>query len=598
MSSNDENNRKRKATIIPDAISSNDRQNPKEDSFKAWKAHRGSTNASTSIAASLEVASVPTAASLQVDTLVATENANTVNTFAAAAAAAATKQEESMESSGQMIQDLFHSDNSEVSDALDALKRDLKVDNQKRESFVTAGGCLALVRLIKYRLKKARKKVPACDHVIELNESPELETLRKTLGVLTTLTLNHNESKVGISSVGGVEAVVKVVKMFPMCRVLQVCACGTLTKLTECNLGKKKAVETGAMELLLAAINNHLDAYYGCYFACAALSNIIEKEDKENIRLFISLGGATAVAKLREEWPDDNVIQAWVRSHARLIGTAMKNWTEMQVDTPVAAEKVTAVIPATAAATHEDSIEFIGALVQDLIPFGNAKVDATLDALNLDLKGDKKKCDKIQVVGGCLALIQVLKKSLDKATDERPVWDQVTEVNELAELTTLHKTLHIMIRLTHHLDESKVGAAAIGGVEAVVKAMITFPQCQALQEFACILLLNLSSCSVGKKRVVEAGGMIVLLTAINNHLNSDNLCKYACTALCSIILKENKEEKIRLLISLGGATTVAKVRKEWPEGNAVQACLKLAELVGSEMTSWAEQRELQIVKIE
>jgi hypothetical protein len=39
------------------------------------------------------------------------------------------------------------------------------------------------------------------------------------------------------------------------------------------------------------------------------------------------------VAKLRLEWPDDNDIQAWVRSHARLIGTSMKSWTSLQVDT-------------------------------------------------------------------------------------------------------------------------------------------------------------------------------------------------------------------------------------------------------------------------
>jgi hypothetical protein len=595
MSFDDANNRKRKATIIPDAIPSNVRRIP-EESFETWKARRLSANASVSILpASLKVASVPTAASLEVDTLVATENATTVSTASAVAAA---KQEELMESSGQIIQDLFHSDNTKVSDALDALDLLLGNDKKNRESFVAAGGCLALVRLLKDRLKKARKKIPVCDQVTELNESPELETLHKTLRIIITLTLYYNESKVGISSVGGVEAAVKVMKTFPKCQALQVCVCIVLSNLTWCNLGKKKAVETGAMEVLLTAIHHHLDTINVCHYGCIALSNIIDKSSEENIRLFISLGGATAVAKLRVKWPDDNDIRAWVRNHAKLIGTEMKSWTYIRADTPVVIEKVTLAITASSPAKHEDSIECIGALVQDLFPVGNANVDATLDTLNLDLKGNKKKCDKIQVVGGCLALVLLLKRCLSSATDERQVWDQVTEVTELAELTTLHKTLHIMIRMTHQIDESKVGITAIGGVEAVVKTMITFPNCQSLQEFSCIFLLNLASWNVGKQRVVETGGMIVLLAAINNNLRSDNLCNYACSALCSTVQKENEGEKIRLLISLGGAATVTKVSERWPDGNAVQAWLKLANLIGTEMTSWGEDRALQIVKIE
>jgi hypothetical protein len=217
--------------------------------------------------------------------------------------------------------------------------------------------------------------------------------------------------------------------------------------------------------------------------------------------------------------------------------------------------------------------------------------------LNLDLLGDKDKCDKIQVVGGCLALVLLLKKCLDQATNERLVWNQLTELNELTELTTLHKTLHIMIRLSCHVDESKVGIAAIGGVEAVIKVMKTFPKCKELQEFACILLRNLTCCSIGKKRIVEADGIEYLLAAINNHLNSALVCKHSCTALSNIIEKENKED-IRLLISLDGATAIAKVSQEWPDGDATQAWMKLAKLIGTEMTSWAEHRELEIDEIE
>jgi hypothetical protein len=75
---------------------------------------------------------------------------------------------------------------------------------------------------------------------------------------------------------------------------------------------------------------------------------------------------------------------------------------------------------------------------------------------------DENKRDDFVTAGGCLALVLLLKKCLDKGIDSIPACDQVTELHELAELTTLHKTLHIMIRLSCHHFESKVGIAVVG----------------------------------------------------------------------------------------------------------------------------------------
>jgi hypothetical protein len=116
MSSNNANDRKRKPTMIPETVSSNDERNPKEGSKKA---RRASTNAPVS-----------TAASLQVDTPVATENAATATTVPSAAE----KQEEAIESIGVLIQDLFHSDNAKVNAALDTLYLDLYIDKNKCEN--------------------------------------------------------------------------------------------------------------------------------------------------------------------------------------------------------------------------------------------------------------------------------------------------------------------------------------------------------------------------------------------------------------------------------------------------------------------------------
>jgi hypothetical protein len=546
-------------TEMPETASSPDDQNP-----RASKAHKVSPNASASTVASLLV-------DLKATTTIATSST-------------AAKQERSIV---QIIKDVFHYDIAKASAALDALNPDFMQDKKKCDSLVKNGGCVALVMLLEKCLDKAIDSISVCDQVTELNELAELTTLHKTLLTMMHLTFQLEESKVRIAASGGVEAVVKVLKTFPKCQALQEFACTIVFKMTSCSVGNKIVVETGGIEVCLAAINNHLNSDEVCKYACFALSDMMEKANKEDIILLISLGGATAVAKVREEWQDEeNIVEAWVKL-GNLIGTEMASWTDLKKAATANTASVADAADTTAGADakQEESIESIGQMIQELAHTDIAKVDAALDALNLDLKDDKKKGFKIQIIVGGLALVQLLKKCLDKAIDSIPVCDQVTELNELAELTALHKTLLTMIHLTNHLDYSKAGIAAIGGVEAVVKVLKTFPKCQALQEFACTLVFNLACCSVGNKRVVETGGIEVCLAAINNHLNSADVCKYACMALSAMIETENKED-IRLLISLGGATAVAKVRSKWPDGDAVQAWVKLGKLIGTEMVSW------------
>jgi hypothetical protein len=304
MSSDATSDRKRKPTAAaPEAVVSIDDQNKS-------KARRVSAAASASPNVNL-MAETVTASDSEQDESVSD----------------ATQEDESMESTGQMIQDLFHSDNVKVIAALDALELDLDKDKKKCEKIQAVGGCFALVHLMKNCLDKAIDGIPACDQVTELNELAELTTLFKTLPVIVGLTYCLDKSHVGISSVGGVEAIVKLMKTFPKCQALQLRACCALGNLTCFNLGKKKAVASGGLQVLLAAVNNHLDSAKVCEFACWALSNIVD-ESKENTKLLISLGGATAVAKVREECPDDNDVQTEVRSLAKSIGTEMKSWAD------------------------------------------------------------------------------------------------------------------------------------------------------------------------------------------------------------------------------------------------------------------------------
>jgi hypothetical protein len=83
---------------------------------------------------------------------------------------------------------------------------------------------------------------------------------------------------------------------------------------------------------------------------------------------------------------------------------------------------------------------------------------------------------------------------------------------------------------------------------------------------ALIVILNLACCSIGKQKVIETGGIEVLLAAINNHLKSDNL---ASSMHCSVQHdpeKKREEEKYQT-VDQSGRCHRCHVSKEWPNGS-------------------------------
>jgi hypothetical protein len=167
-----------------------------------------------------------------------------------------------------------------------------------------------------------------------------------------------------------------------------------------------------------------------------------------------------------------------------------------------------------------------------------------------------------------------------------PQCDQVTKINGLSELEALSRTFNAITWLTFQHDDSQAGISAIGGVEAVFKTMITFPNCQSLQDIACCTLRNVLCKNVtGKKKAIESGGIEVTLAAINNPLASAILCEHACEALYNIA--NGSRENTVLLLSLGGGAAVTNVKAKWPDDGKVQTALKsLTQLIVAEMSSW------------
>jgi hypothetical protein len=213
-------------------------------------------------------------------------------------------------------------------------------------------------------------------------------------------------------------------------------------------------------------------------------------------------------------------------------------------------------------------------MIQDLFHSDNVKVNAALDALVLNFDRKQKKSDKIQAVRGWL----------DKTIDRIPACDRVTKLNVLAELTSLHNTLRVIVCLSFQHAESGIGIPAIGGVEAAVKVMKTFLKCQMLQGNACVTLRNLACSSFGKANTIDSGGIEVLLDAINNRfLGSTILRKSAFWALRNIV--KGSKENVGLLITFGAALAIVRTKR--PYNNEFQTDVRwMANLIASEMKAW------------
>jgi large subunit ribosomal protein L40e len=207
---------------------------------------------------------------------------------------------------------------------------------------------------------------------------------------------------------------------------------------------------------------------------------------------------------------------------------------------------------------NTESLERIGIYVQCLFSTESTRVEAALDALVKNLHKDNRKCSDIVTVGGCFALVQLVRMCLQKASTQKASRRScpshlVTDLDQRVDLNCLCHALRVIIRLTYRHDDSKFGINAIGGVQVVVDVMRTFPLCRELQRTACNTLYNLTCCTIGKKKAVEANAMQVLLDAVHNHQENPQLCERALFSMQHII-KGNKE-RAKLFLASGVSTT-------------------------------------------
>jgi hypothetical protein len=250
---------------------------------------------------------------------------------------------------------------------------------------------------------------------------------------------------------------------------------------------------------------------------------------------------------------------------------ALSSISSMHVSAPTTGNSsIVARIPSvsrgTVAAPY-GSAESIGKLVQDLSSPEGAVVDAALDVLYRYSKRDFDSLIwvKIAAVGGCFALVQLGKKSLETAIEMIPLRNQVNAILLQVATGRLTRAFIIISKMTHVHPMSRYSINSIGGVGVLVKVMKTFPKHPWLQLRACNALCNLTACPVGREKADEVSAIEVLLTTIKSNHGDKYIFLHGCRALTHMC--KGSFERTKLLISLGGITT-------WPDDPEARAVAK------------------------
>jgi hypothetical protein len=144
----------------------------------------------------------------------------------------------------------------------------------------------------------AMKTIPLRNQLNDFRLRVATGRLSKAFIIISNMTHRYPRSMSDFNSIGGVEVLVKVMKTFPKHHPwVQLRACNALCNLTACPVGRKRADEAGAIEVLLTTIKSYPGNKYIFLYGCRTLTNMCASSFERNKQL-IELGGIAT-------WPDD-----------------------------------------------------------------------------------------------------------------------------------------------------------------------------------------------------------------------------------------------------------------------------------------------------
>lgn len=164
----------------------------------------------------------------------------------------------------------------------------------------------------------------------------------------------------------------------------------------------------------------------------------------------------------------------------------------------------------------------------------------------------------------------------DEAGDQAPS-DAASEIDNImvsmrADLGNASAQTHAfgtLLNLCMKSRGNQCRIVSLGGIEAVVKAMLTHPADATVQKQGCLALDSFVACDFGNQaRVAAAGGITAIITAIHTHMKTPAVQEWACAALASLVAGNGTN--LIAALKAGGRDAVSAAVEAHPQEGKLQ----------------------------
>ncbi|KAK3263927.1 hypothetical protein CYMTET_27300, partial [Cymbomonas tetramitiformis] len=336
----------------------------------------------------------------------------------------------------------------------------------------------------------------------------------------------HNRQLLA-AKLGATQAIIAGMAAFSQNENLQRWTGLALANLAQAKENKELQAVSGGVERVVSTMNTHSDVGDVQMEACMALANLAETVDNK-ARIHETEGTLAIVAAMNNHL-----------GHFRMQYQACRALANLAEDPVVQA----AII----------KLEAVEAVVQALeMHIGNVAVqEEGVRSLANVAELDQNKFT-VASTGGIEALVAGMTEHLESSGVQRYGCRAVANLMEKGFSNNLQvKHLEFHIKICH--------VTAAGGVECVVKGMVSHISVIEVQEEGCKALANLAENHENKSHLASSGAIEAVLNAMKVHnLRSNNaievrLLRQACRALSNLAVNEQNELK---LMKIGGIEAV------------------------------------------
>ncbi|XP_019620441.1 PREDICTED: armadillo repeat-containing protein 6-like [Branchiostoma belcheri] len=119
----------------------------------------------------------------------------------------------------------------------------------------------------------------------------------------------------------------------------------------------------------------------------------------------------------------------------------------------------------------------------------------------------------------------------------------------------------------------------LGGLDLVLNVMRDNVRHQALASRGISLLKAIAGNDDVKTKIVQTGGMELIITALNIHIGVAQVCEEGCAALCALALRNT--DNVKAIMAANGAEAVVQAMKVHMDKSSVQkqGCMAIRNLV-------------------